>query len=166
MALGVLARGLVAAAKAIRAAAKSPVVRRATVKAANKARSVFYRSKAKAREICERTAQKTGVLWRKVTGRVNINPPKQLEHVKGTREYLNRIKRRQPTSYFDDAKTAEQLSREAWQKGRLIPGRPNVREYDFGRPIGTGPKGGTQTRVRVHKNTKEEIHGHPAGPEI
>ena len=39
-----------------------------------------------------------------------------------------------------------------------------MREHDFGVSVGTGPKGGMQTRVRVHQDSKGRIHGHPFGP--
>ena len=43
---------------------------------------------------------------------------------------------------------------------------PNVKDYEFGAGFGTGPNGGTQTRVRVHTSPKTgEIHVHPVGPE-
>jgi hypothetical protein len=95
-----------------------------------------------------------------------ISSQKQAGHVKGTPQYKNRVKQGKPTSYFHDIKSAELLTREAWQKGTSLPGRPNVREYDFGHPIGIGPKGGMQTKVRVHQDAKGRIHGHPSGPEL
>jgi hypothetical protein len=95
----------------------------------------------------------------------SISPQKQAGHVKGTPQYNNRIKQGKPTSAFDDAKTAEQLTQEAWEKGTPVPGRPNVRDFDFHRSIGTGPNGGTQTKVRVHMDEKKRIHGHPTGQE-
>lgn len=94
-----------------------------------------------------------------------INPQQQAGHVKGTPQYLNRVKQGKPTSAFDDAATAEQLVQEAWQKGTPVPGRPNVRDFDFQRPVGTGPNGGAQQRVRVHQKPNGDIHGHPSGPE-
>lgn len=94
-----------------------------------------------------------------------ISPQKQAGHVKGTPQYNNRVKAGKPTSYFDDAVSAESLTQEAWQKGAPVPGRPNVRDYDFGKPIGTGTGGGKVTKVRVHMDSKGRIHGHPKGKE-
>jgi hypothetical protein len=95
-----------------------------------------------------------------------ISEQKQAGHVEGTPQYKNRVKQGKPTSTFDgDANTAEKLSLEAWAKGKGVPGRPGVKDYDFGRPIGTGPKGGKQTTVRVHQDAEGRIHGHPVGPE-
>jgi hypothetical protein len=94
-----------------------------------------------------------------------ISPQKQAGHIRGTPQYNNRIKAGKPTSAFSDASSAERLTADAWQRGKPVPGRPNVRDYDFGRPIGTGPNGGTQTRVRVHIDKQGRIHGHPSGPE-
>ena len=95
-----------------------------------------------------------------------ISPQKQAGHIRSTPQYQNRLHQGKPTSYFDDAETAAQLTQEAWQKGEPVRGRPTVREYDFGRLIGTGPHGGKQTRVRVHMDSQGRMHGHPAGPEI
>ena len=95
-----------------------------------------------------------------------ISSQKQAGHVKGTPQYLNRVKRGKPTSYFHDTKSAQRLTQEAWKNGILVPGRRNVREYDFARPIGIGPKGGMQTKVRVHQDARGRIHGHPSGPEL
>lgn len=40
-----------------------------------------------------------------------------------------------------------------------------MREHDFKTPIGTGAKGGKQTKVRVSMDKNRRIHGHPSGPE-
>lgn len=91
---------------------------------------------------------------------------KQDGHVKGTPQSKNREKQGKPTSTFDgDRQEADDLTQEAWQKGTPVPGRPNVKDHDFGRPVGTGPNGGRQTKVRVHQGNDGRIHGHPAGPE-
>lgn len=95
-----------------------------------------------------------------------IADQKQDGHVKGTPQNKNRLKQGKPTSTFNGTREeADQLTQEAWEKGKPVPGRPNVREHDFERPVGTGPNGGSQTRVRVHQDTEGRIHGHPAGPE-
>lgn len=95
-----------------------------------------------------------------------INKQKQAGHIKGTPQYNNRIKQGKPTSAFNDAESANQLTKIAWEKGKPVPGRPGVREFDFKQPIGTGPKGGTQSKVRVHQDANGSIHGHPSGPEV
>lgn len=87
-------------------------------------------------------------------------------HIPGTPQHTNRVKQGKATSTFFDKNSAERLTREAFNKGKIVPGRKNVREYNFGKPVGTGPNGGIQTRVRAHQDSKGRIHGHPAGPEI
>lgn len=54
MALGAFVRGLVAAAQAIRAAAKSPAIRRAALQATHKVRQVFDQAKTGAKQLCLR----------------------------------------------------------------------------------------------------------------
>lgn len=71
-----------------------------------------------------------------------------------------------PTSSFHGEQSGDMAKRIAHERGTPVPGRPNVREYDFGIGVGTGPHGGLQTRVRVHESPKTQgIHGHPSGPE-
>lgn len=95
-----------------------------------------------------------------------ISRQKQDGHVGGTPQNTNRIKQGKPTSTFNGSKAeADALTQEAWAKGTPVPGRPGVKDYDAGRPIGTGPNGGSQTRVRVHQDANGAIHGHPSGPE-
>ena len=95
-----------------------------------------------------------------------INRQKQDGHIAGTAQHRNRLKQNTPTSTFLPSEDADGLTREAWARGEPVPGRQNVREHDFGRPIGRGPNGGSQTKVRVHRSPKTgEIHGHPSGPE-
>jgi RHS repeat-associated protein len=95
-----------------------------------------------------------------------ISRQQQNSHVTGTPGYINRVKQGKSTSAFPDVETADNLTLQAWERGRPLPGRPNVREHDFERPVSTpGPNGGHQTRVRVHQNQKGCVHGHPSGPE-
>jgi hypothetical protein len=96
-----------------------------------------------------------------------ISRQQQDGHISGTPQNANRIKQGKSTSTFDgDAAEADALTQEAWSKGAPVPNRKGVKEYDFGRRVGTGPKGGGQTRVRVHEDSKGRIHGHPSGPEL
>ena len=101
----------------------------------------------------------------KRAARFPIAAQKQAGHVRGTPHHLNRLKAGKPTSTFDDAASAERYTREAWAKGKKLPGRPGEKIHDFGRPIGHGHYGGTQSQVRVIKDKKGRIHGHPTGPE-
>ncbi len=94
-----------------------------------------------------------------------ISVQKQAGHIPGTPQNANRRKQGKPTSAFFGEKSGAQLTQVAFEKGKPVPGRPNVREHDFGVSIGTGPNGGMQTRVRVHQDSKGRIHGHPSGPE-
>lgn len=97
-------------------------------------------------------------------GPAAISRQKQAGHIKGSPQHKNRIRQNKPTSTFDDSGTADALTRQAWARGRPVQGRPNVRDYDFRRPVGTGPGGGRQSRVRVHQDRRGRIHGHPSGP--
>jgi hypothetical protein len=93
-----------------------------------------------------------------------INHQKQEGHIKGSKHHKNREKQGNPTSTFENRSDAEKYTKEAWEKGTDVPNRPGVKDYEFGRPIGESPNGGTQSRVRVHMNSDGEIHGHPVGP--
>ncbi len=94
-----------------------------------------------------------------------ISPQKQAGHIPGTPQNANRLKQGKPTSSFFGEKSGNHLTQQAFEKGKPVPGRPNVREHDFGVSTGTGPSGGMQARVRVHQDSKGRIHGHPSGPE-
>ncbi|HSV68027.1 MAG TPA: hypothetical protein VLJ59_19315 [Mycobacteriales bacterium] len=89
----------------------------------------------------------------------------QQGHIFGTPQYKRRLADGKPTSYFHDERSANKYTYEAWYKGKPVKGDPRKREHDFGHPVGVGPKGGTQSRVRVHMDNKGEVHGHPSGPE-
>lgn len=93
-----------------------------------------------------------------------INAQKQAGHVKGTPQHKNRTKQNKPTSAFENKAEAEKYTKEAWEKGTEVPGRPGVKDYDFGYPVGESPNGGTQSTVRVHMDSSGAIHGHPSGP--
>jgi len=96
----------------------------------------------------------------------SINSQKQAGHVPGTPQNVNRVKQGKPTSTFFGQQSGEMATQIANERGAPIPGRPNVKEYDFRTAVGVGPNGGAQTRVRVHTSPKTgEIHGHPSGPE-
>ncbi|MBA3570095.1 MAG: RHS repeat-associated core domain-containing protein [Pyrinomonadaceae bacterium] len=103
---------------------------------------------------------------RSVAPKAAINPQKQAGHIPGTPQHVNRIKQGKASSTFHGEPSGEMATQIANQRGTLVPGRPNLKEYDFGVGIGTGPNGGTQTCVRVHTSPKTgQIHGHPSGPE-
>jgi len=99
------------------------------------------------------------------SGRTAISAQKQAGHIPGTPQNANRLKQGKPTSSLFGGKSGNHLTQQAFEKGKPVPGRPNVREHDFGVSTGTGPNGGMQSRVRVHQDTKGRIHGHPSGPE-
>jgi hypothetical protein len=95
-----------------------------------------------------------------------ISRQKQAGHIRGTPQNRNRLKQRARTSTFDgDGAQADVMTYEAWEKGTPMKGRPNVRNYDYGRRIGEGPKGESQSTVRVHQDSAGRIHGHPVGRE-
>jgi len=95
----------------------------------------------------------------------SISEQKQAGHIPGTPQNANRLKQGKLTSSFFGKNSGERLTQKAFEKGKPVPGRPTVREHDFGISTGTGPNGGMQTRVRVHQDSKGRIHGHPSGPE-
>lgn len=94
------------------------------------------------------------------------NPPirtrKQLQHIKDSDDYRERIARGRPPSYFFGEGSGERLTRIAYRRG-TINNRGQI-EYDFGFSVGVGPRGGMQTRVTV-RVSKKGIHGHPSGPQ-
>ena len=94
-----------------------------------------------------------------------INPQQQAGHVAETPQYANRIKQGKPTSVFNASENADSVTLYAWEHGTPTA-NPNIRIFDYQRPIGTGFYGGNQTRVRVSINSRGEIHGSPWGPEL
>lgn len=96
---------------------------------------------------------------------LEIAKQKQAGHVIGTPQYLNRLKNDTKTSAFFGEKSGEYLTQRAFREGRSPAKKPTVRDHEFGISVGSGPKGGMQTKVRVHQDQKGRIHGHPAGPE-
>jgi RHS repeat-associated protein len=94
-----------------------------------------------------------------------ISRQKQDQHVQGTREYQERLNNGTPTSSFASRSEADAYAQHSWDNGTPVPGRPNVRDYEYGQPVGRGPRGGWQTRVRVHMDGTGRIHAHPAGYE-
>jgi hypothetical protein len=94
-----------------------------------------------------------------------ISRQKQDRHVIGTDEYNRRIAAGTPTSGFVSQAEADAFSRYAWEHGTPVPGRPNLRDFEFGKPVGRGPNGGWQTAVRAHVDNDGRVHGHPKGRE-
>lgn len=90
-----------------------------------------------------------------------INQQKQAGHIKDTPQYNNRIKQGKVTSSWDTGNNPDELTIEAWKKGTPVPGRPQMKEYDFGRQVGTSSNGNPLTKVRVSQDGGGEIHGHP-----
>ena len=107
--------------------------------------------------------QKTITIGTSGEGELPISRQKQDGHIRGTDEYKNRIKLGKDTSTWDDPEEADDLTREAWEKGEPVKGKPHQREFDVGRRVGPGPDGKPQTGVRAHKG-KGRLHGHPAYP--
>lgn len=90
-----------------------------------------------------------------------VKRQKQLEHVTGSKENARRAAAgREPSTFHGGEATAIRRTRDAYRRGQPVPNRPNVREYDFGREIGTS-NGHPATRVRVHQDKDGRIHGHP-----
>lgn len=92
---------------------------------------------------------------------------KQDGHIAGTPQNKNRMKQDTKTSTFDGSPAeADALTQEAWRKGSPRPARPDIRDHDFGRRIGTAPNGDSQSTVSVHQDAEGRIHGHPSGQEL
>ncbi len=96
---------------------------------------------------------------------LRISAQRQAGHLAGTPQYANRVKQGVPMSVWEPGANVDGLTRHAWQHGSPVPGRQNVRDFDFGFRVGSGPSGGWQSRVRVHMDHQGRIHGHPVGPE-
>lgn len=110
-----------------------------------------------------KTGDRGGFYTSKATPK--INKQKQAGHIKGTPQYKNRVKQSNPTSSFDSEADATKYSQEAWEKGRQVPGRPGVKDYDFGTRVGDAANGkGYNTQVRVTIDSSGKIHGFPKGP--
>jgi RHS repeat-associated protein len=97
---------------------------------------------------------------------IRINPQKQAGHIQGTPQYNNRVKQGKPTSAFDSQSDVDKLVRNTLEYGNPVPNQPGKFDLETGSPVGTGPNGGAQTKVRVHVDSKGEAHGHPAGKEL
>ena len=94
-----------------------------------------------------------------------INEQKQAGHTPGTPQNANRPAQGNPTSTFFSKAEGETLTQDTHQTGTPAPNRPGLTVKEYGRPVGTGPRGGTQSRVTVHQDSAGQIHGHPSGPE-
>ncbi|MEP3889928.1 MAG: RHS repeat-associated core domain-containing protein, partial [Hellea sp.] len=101
-------------------------------------------------------------------GPVKISNQKQNAHVAGTNEHQRRVANGKPTSTFDDRKTADALTNDTVATGtKNVDSAGTVtyrKDYSPDR-VGTGPKGGSQSQVKVHQDSKGVCHGHPCGPE-
>ena len=76
-----------------------------------------------------------------------------------------RLEAKKPTSVFTGEGSGIYLTQMAWAEGKPIKGNPNKKEHNFGVTTGFGPNGGAQKKVRVHRESKGKIHGHPSGKE-
>ena len=87
-----------------------------------------------------------------------ISRQRQDGHISGTPQNQNRLRQGKPTSTFNgNAITADALTREAWARGTpRNQRRPWIRDYNFERRIGSGPNGGGQSIVRVHRTSTAE----------
>ncbi|WP_147135857.1 RHS repeat-associated core domain-containing protein [Stackebrandtia albiflava] len=94
-----------------------------------------------------------------------ISRQKQDQHVVGTAEYAQRLRLGTPTSAFKTRAEADAYAWFAWKNGTPVAGRPNIRDFEFNKPIGTGPNGGWMTKVRVHIDASGKLHAHPKGRE-
>ncbi|MER7754976.1 DNRLRE domain-containing protein [Kitasatospora sp. NPDC097643] len=94
-----------------------------------------------------------------------ISMQKQARHVRGTPEYHREVKKRGGLSTFHGWASARRFVQHAWKHGKVIEKKKGkeVRELDFGFSVGTNAKGRMQTKVRVHRDAKGKLHGHPSG---
>ncbi|WP_110945320.1 hypothetical protein [Paenibacillus phocaensis] len=60
-------------------------------------------------------------------------------------------------SQWPSGQNGVQLTQQAWMKGTPVKADGSVKTYDFGKPV--GPNG--ETRVKVHIDSKGNIHGYP-----
>jgi hypothetical protein len=89
---------------------------------------------------------------------------KQDGHIAGTKAYENRINQGKATSTFTNASEADSLVQTAWRNGTPQGSQGNLRVLEFGRPVGTGPRGGGyQTQVRASLDSAGRLHGTPYG---
>jgi RHS repeat-associated protein len=114
--------------------------------------------------ISGRVGRMRGRLSSSTPKRMQVSFQRQAGHIKGTPQHALRIKQGKPTSTFFDRESGLNFTREAWVKGTPIGSQENMRLYEFGRPVGVGPRGGYQTQVRVSIDAKGRIHGSPWGP--
>jgi hypothetical protein len=71
-------------------------------------------------------------------GPLLINAQQQAGHIRGTPQYLNRIKQGKPTSTFINPGAA---TIRAWQVGQPVGLQGNLRILEFGKAVGVGPAG-------------------------
>ncbi len=103
----------------------------------------------------------------KTKSRTEIDRQRQNAHIKGTKAHANRAKQGKFTSVFvSGPKFADKLTQSAFQRGKPVNNNPNVRDFDFGFPVGKAPgRPGFQTSVRASLNPSTgKLHGHPVGP--
>jgi RHS repeat-associated protein len=101
-------------------------------------------------------------------GDPEIKRQKQNEHIEGTPNHKNRSKQAESPedlpSTWDNPEEADSLTTEAWNRGEIVKGNPNVKILDFGRRVGTkGDKSFGQKAVKVVRDGKGKIHGTPTG---
>lgn len=124
--------------------------------------AVFTESDVEAgRCVSDRARMRVVVNQARGRGRAGDKPP---EAGWATKEYVRRVKDGKPTSTWDNPGEADELTREASERG--TPSKdPNVRDYDTGRRVGTGPSGEPQKVVRaVRAPSSNTLHGYPYGP--
>ncbi|WP_155986988.1 hypothetical protein [Paenibacillus durus] len=86
-----------------------------------------------------------------VPGAPKVDAGKQGKHVPG---HGNNVSTK---TQWPEGQNGVQLTQEAWVNGTPVKPDGSVRVYDFGKPV--GPNG--ETRVKVHIDSKGNIHGYP-----
>ncbi|WP_405008414.1 hypothetical protein OHV13_33740 [Kitasatospora purpeofusca] len=90
-----------------------------------------------------------------------INDQQQKGHLRGTPQYINRLKTDKPTSHWMfSRKTADRLTRITYAIGRKTGGGAGERKLKMPFPVGRGMNGERQRIVRVTVK-KGQIHGSP-----
>ena len=141
------------------------VVTKALTKAL--ANAVAKNVAANATKQCLNAGAKAAIGRKTIVQRGIIDAQKQLEHIAGSKAHLNRLKSNPDTSAFFNKPYGNWLTKRAFAKGTPVKRTPNLIDYKFPFPVGTGRNGGLQFIVRVSVNPRTgRIHGFPFGPEF
>ena len=150
--VGLFARALVvAAAKALAKAAKSPAVRRVAVKAAQKAKDVFKKGIEKAKQLCNKVKKK---LRRRPKGKF-ADQNKLQDHYK---RHGKDFGARSPAEYeaqadrFLNGSMRQRTLEKVRPNGDIVRYNPSTQEFGVVRPDST---------IRTYYRPDPAVHGRP-----